>query len=202
MELFTLSDLPENKKTVVVKSTSKKVKPKSVLFSHAAQTAESVIGKIKKNTDIHFVSSAEWSTIDLLVAILKQTGPASVMIATWSASEDSTRKLLEMTAKGMITSIKAIFDWRLKVRRPEVYEFAKFKIADVRLTSCHAKVTVIRNNKYNIVINASGNYTHNPRIEAGVISESADVANFHESWMLKEHANADPFNTKKRNKKG
>jgi hypothetical protein len=199
--LFEINNLPEPT-NVKLKSASKKVVQREIRTSKAEQTALEVIGKVEMGSTIHFVSACDWSCIDMLNVILDQIGPAEVTIATWSVSEDATRSLIESCRTGRITRLSTIFDWRIKVRRPEVFELAKFNIANIKLSTCHAKTTVIQNEKYQIALVGSANYTTNPRIETGFICCNKEVAEFHKSWMDEELANADPFNTHKRNKKG
>jgi hypothetical protein len=202
--LFDVEEIIYNtdKKQEKIKSkkTTKKEKNKCKI-GKANEKVSKVIGEIKMNETIHYTSIGEWSSHDLLFHILKQIGPASVYISTWSISEDATRKMLDHVKNGSIKKLSCVLDWRVKVRRPEVYELAKYNISDIRLTTCHAKVTVIENDQWNIAIIGSANYTNNPRIEAGVIACYKDVADFHKKWMKEEMLNSDPFETKKRNKR-
>ena len=198
--LFEINNIPDPKNPKL-KSASKKVEQAEIRTSKAQQTASEVVGKVEMGKTIHFVSACEWSCIDMLNIILDQIGPAEITIATWSVSEDSARSLIKSVETGRITKLSTIFDWRIKVRRPEVFELAKFNICNIKLSTCHAKTTVIQNDKYQIVLLGSANYTANPRIETGMICCNKEVADFHKAWMDEELQNADPFNTTKRNKK-
>ena len=175
--------------------TNEKIK---TLLGKAMQGVQDVIGEIKMGETIHYGSFGEWSMHDLLAYLIQQTGPAQVYIATWSISEIAVRSLLFNLQNGNITDLMMIFDWRIKVRRPEVYELAKFNISDIRLTTCHAKVTVIINDIWAIAIVGSANYTNNPRIEAGVISCDKNAAIFHKTWIMDELRHSDPFEARKR----
>jgi hypothetical protein len=176
------------------KSKAQRIEEKNEkALGKAKDTLNDVFPSIKNGESIHYVSMGEWSSHDLLLHLLEKTGPADVIMCTWSVSENAIRQMLKKMETGLIKSLKAVLDWRVKVRRPEALNFLKYNIADIRLTSCHAKVTVIKNEKWNIAIVTSANYTNNPRIEAGVVCCEKSVADFHSDWLLKELDNSSPF---------
>lgn len=195
--LFSTADL----ETVAPKS--EKVTGKCVskgkfgsALGKATQKVEEVIGDLHMGEHIHYASHGEWSAHDLLFHVLEQTGPAKVYISTWSASELAIQQIIDRVKSGAISGLIGVFDWRLKVRKPQVFELAKFNISDIRMTSCHAKVTVVQNDEWSVAIVGSANYTGNPRIEAGVISCDKAAADFHIGWMMAELNNSDPFDIK------
>jgi hypothetical protein len=145
---------------------------------------EDVIGEIIPGQIVEFTSAGEWSTHELLFYILSKTGPAKVYIATWSMGEYAARWLLKMLEDGMITELYGVLDFRTKNRHPDAYQLAKNILAKMRLTSLHAKVTVIENENWSIVINGSANYTNNPRIESGLIIPLRASAEHHKKWII------------------
>ncbi len=198
--LFDLEQITKDV-TAQVNTTKSRAVRKSTnsasVLGKALSRVQEVIGTVTMGESLHYVSIGEWSMHDILFHLLSQTGPADVYIATWSVSEDAVRQLIQKVTDGSITRLYGILDWRVKVRRPEAFELARFNVADLRLTTCHAKVTVIRNEAWGIAIVGSANYTNNPRIEAGVIACDFDVASFHQDWMASEILKADPFETQK-----
>jgi hypothetical protein len=201
--LFDISKI--SKETVksqnVIRSVShRKTSKLSGKLGKATQAVQDVIGPVSMGESIHFVSMGEWSSHNLLLYLLDQTGPANVYISTWSVSENAVRQLIDAIYNKQIQKLYCVFDWRVKLRRPEVFSLVQYNISDIRLTTCHAKVTVIQNDTWHIAIVGSANYTNNPRIEAGVIACDKEIAEFHKYWMLAELKNADPFETAKRRK--
>ena len=160
------------------------------------QNAQDVIGQVKMGDNIHFVSAGEWSSHDIMVHLLNQTGPADVYIATWSFTEIAARIILKQIEDKNIRNIYLLLDWRVKVRTPEVLDLLKFNISTIRLTQCHAKVTAIVNNSWGVALVGSSNYTNNPRIEAGVISCDRNLAEFHKKWITDCIARLNPFEFK------
>ncbi len=149
--------------------------------------------EIKPGTSYHYATAGLWSMHEMLGHILSFTGPAKVYLATWTINEDPARMLMNCLNTGIIQELFGLFDVRVKVRSPETYAFVKHNFCKAGLTICHAKVTVIQNENWNVTVIGSANYTHNPRIEAGVISTDVGSANFHKDWILKELNKAHPF---------
>ena len=196
-ELFSTGELFELPSKKIKESKAIKVKTKSdYRLGKRYQRAKEVIGQISHDETIHYVSAGEWSAHDLLFHLLEQTGPAVVHIATWSITENPARQLVKRLNSGQIVKLNIIFDWRVKVRCPAAFELTKFNSADVRLTTCHAKVTIIENEEWQVAIVGSANYTNNPRIEAGVIACDKRIADFHKNWILQELKNSNPFDLK------
>lgn len=192
-ELFTLKDLtPPTHKN---KSSSKNTRAKRFKSAQGERykRCKEVIGEIEQNQIIHFASAGEWSSHNLLFHLLAQTGPAAVHIASWSITEDPCRMLINGLNNGQITALHLLFDWRVKIRCPAAAALAKHNASSCYLTSCHAKTTVITNDKWQIAIVGSANYTNNPRIEAGIIHASETAATFHRQWITACISNADPF---------
>lgn len=140
-----------------------------------------------------YVSAGLWSMHDLLFRILELTGPARVTFATWSMTQEPVTMLVNALHEGLILELNGLLDVRVKVRNPKVYQFAKMQFGKVRESVCHAKVTVIENDRWAVTINGSPNFTNNPRIEAGDVIVSRAIAEFHRTWIMKEIEKAHPF---------
>jgi hypothetical protein len=194
---MTLFDTQEIKGFVPpIKSTKKKVEKvgKSKLaIGKRYQNCKDVISEIEKGDTIHYASMGEWSMHDLLEVILDTTGPADVYIATWSMSTPGIEAITRLINAGKINKIFGIFDWRIKIRAAESMQLAKHNFSTICLTNCHAKVTVIENEKWKVSVVTSANYTNNPRIETGVITEGENVSDFHKNWMMETILKSDPF---------
>jgi hypothetical protein len=150
-------------------------------FSELEQTFEG----IQPGCIYNLMSDGKWSMVHLLLKILQDTGPAEVWATTWSANEDSIRSLIDFQKAGYFTRTNFLFDYRVRKYRPAAYFLAKEHF-HCKIASCHAKVTVIMNNKWSVSIIGSPNYTRNDRIEAVVIFENKEIAEFHKAWILKK----------------
>lgn len=159
--------------------------------------------RIERGMDYPFASGGDWSTHDLLFHLLQIIGPAALTAATWSVAEHAAQKLIAALDEGSLTDIKFLVDWRVQVRTPGFMTLAKRHFTDIRVSSTHAKVFVLRNDEWNLSLVGSANLTNNPRIEAGHLSTNPDTANFHADWIEREIQNAAPFgmDMRKRGKK-
>lgn len=187
-----VSDLPEPASTPGVISTESA--SVSVIGSVNKRLPE-LFPVFSKNTSYHFATAGLWSTHDLVFHILDIIGPAKLTFATWSMTEAPAQMIMSGLNSGFITKLNALFDVRIRVRNPQTFDYIKNNIGQhCRISSCHAKVSVLENDDWSVSIVGSANYTNNPRIEAGVISTDPSVANFHTDWIKREIANAKPFN--------
>jgi len=158
------------------------------------QTVDQVMFMAKQNETIHFVSLGDWSTHDLLFYYLVKLGtPCRVCFTTWSISEFAIRQLYSFVQQGLITSLSGLFDYRNGIHKAGEVQFLQQITTDVQPSKCHAKVCIIQNDHWGISIVTSGNFTRNPRIEAGTVSFSKDIADFHESWIMNELHNTSDF---------
>jgi hypothetical protein len=140
------------------------------------------IGQIDFCKTTHFVTSGRWSMNDLMIYVLQQTGPADVMVATWSIAETAMRQILNNYQQGLIKSISFLLDPRVKVRNPKPLQLLSANFP-YRLFRCHAKVTLIRSAEHHISIVSSANMTQNPRIERGVIFPYKEIYDFDYKWL-------------------
>ena len=192
MSLFKIEDLAVKKE--VHKSLSISLAGKSRLtIGKTNQKVEAVIGDVALGENLHYASMGDWSTHDLLFHFLNKTGPAEVYFTTWAISEYAIRQLYNFVTGGLITKLSGIFDYRNGIHKPAELQFLKQITTDIKAAKCHAKVTVILNENWGISIVSSANYTRNPRIEAGVICNSKEIAEFHKQWILAELNNTSSF---------
>jgi hypothetical protein len=144
---------------------------------------ESTIGELAHDQCYQFSTAGKWSMHQLLEFVLLKTGPAKVWMTTWTITEEPMRALLDMLQRELITELNAIFDYRIERRKPEAFQLASKIITKIKLTKCHAKVLVIRNDQWNVTVIGSANFSKNPRIEAGCIFTDQKSADFNCSWI-------------------
>jgi len=135
------------------------------------------IGDIIPGRNIHFYSWANFNLVKLILYVLKQTGPAEILMTSYSFSQKSIESLNYYKASGLITGIKIMLDNRVRVMSPKPFQML-CKSFDYRCTSVHAKVALIWNDKWNITIVTSQNATDNPKLERGIIFTDKDIFDF------------------------
>lgn len=192
MSLFNLSDLKSREPDF--QSSALGVNGSAApIFVRNQDLLDSIFPGLPATKDIHFVTKGDWSTHDLVFHLLKFTGPSQLYFTTYSLREYPVRLILNALDAGMLTSVKCILDSKVKSRLPDVFHLAAHNFADVKLTECHAKITVIKNLEHSITIMGSANWTNNPRIEAGFVSMDKSLADFHIDWMEKCMINSNAF---------
>jgi len=192
MALFTLADL-ENKPSDFNSCRIWTEVNSDQIFVRNQDLLDTLFPGLPVSKDIHFISKGDWSTHDLVFHLMKFTGPSELYFTSYSLREYPVRLLLNALDTGMLRSVKCILDSKVKSRLPDVFHLAAHNFAEVKLTECHAKVTVIKNAEHSITIMGSANWTNNPRIEAGFVSMDKALADFHIDWMEKCMKNSNAF---------
>lgn len=133
------------------------------------------IGDIHPNMIKPYWANGKWSTHELLSYLLSITGPAELLISTFSIGEIAISTLYSLVKSEKITKLEILIDYTAKKHRLELLNFASNLGANIRIASNHSKLLLIRNQEWTITVVGSGNMTPNPRYEAGVIFTHADV---------------------------
>ena len=138
------------------------------------------IGPLAPGCEIYGFTKGQFSLIDLLEHCLKQTGPADVFIATWSAAAGDIERAHKFLQGGRIRSLRFLVDYSFKSRKPEFCQelVSTFGYDAIRVTVTHAKYALIQNETWNLVIRTSMNLNFNPRFENFEISDDKAFADF------------------------
>lgn len=142
--------------------------------------AREAIGTLEHGCEIYVLTYGQFSLMDALVAILEQTGPAEVVVSSWTAgSADLTRsaRLLESAA---ITDLRFVVDRSFLTRQPEYCAKMRRLFGDncIRTTRSHCKFATIQNDAWQIAVRTSMNLNENPRLENLEISDDPALCEF------------------------
>lgn len=152
---------------------------REIRLAKLASAAEA-IGRIEPDTDTFILTYGQFSLIDALVAILDQTGPADVTLATWTAADAHLERSAELVESAAIRSFRLIIDRSFESRQPEYCEHMRrlFGQDCIRVLRIHAKFMLVRSDTHNIVVRTSMNMNENPRLENIEVSEDRRLAEF------------------------
>jgi hypothetical protein len=157
-------------------------KPNTLKKTRASKrgSAMQAIGTLEKNQDTFILTYGQFSLIDALMAILRQTGPAHVSISTWTAAHAHLDRAMELMEASTFLSFRMIVDRSFKTRQPKYYQHMihLFGADSIRAIRTHAKFMIIRNDHWDIVVRTSMNLNENPRLENIEISENKAFAEF------------------------
>lgn len=137
------------------------------------------LGLLQPGKAKHYYSSGAFNLIQLVLYILKQTGPARVFLATYSISDRSITTLRNHVDDGQILSIRFLIDNRVRTISPKPFDHLLTAFpGQTRCRTLHAKVALVWNNSWHISVVGSQNATHNPKLERGIIHTSKEIFDF------------------------
>lgn len=157
---------------------------------------ERCISELVPDQAQQFVTAGRWSMHQLLEYVLRMIGPCRLWMTTWTITEEPMRALLSLMREGLILELNAVLDYRIEKRKPEAFQLASSIITNIKLTKCHAKVAVLRNEHWDVTILSSANFSNNPRIEVGTIFTDRGSAEFHSAWIDEVIAGKEVFRAK------
>jgi hypothetical protein len=144
-----------------------------------------VLQFVKQKKSVYWVTEGEWSMHQMLLGLLEITGNATVFISSYAMSETPARILAQLKEKGIITNLHCLLDSRIEVRTAGSLQLIKNISTTCKLISTHAKVTLIKNDDWQIAIIGSANYTTNKRFESGIISLCQNAFELNFNWINK-----------------
>ena len=144
-------------------------------FSKAAG-ARDTIASFGHGMDVAGLTFGQFSLIDLIQAALEITGPADVVISTWSAGFYDVDAAKRFRDDGLLRSIRFVMDAAsMKTGQASVHDVAGLFGADaIRSTWTHAKFALIRNDDWAVVITSSMNLNLNARCEQFEMTDDAE----------------------------
>lgn len=137
------------------------------------------LGTIVMGQDKHFYSKGAFNLVQLVLYLLKQTGPAHIFISSYSIAEDSLATLKRYIEQGQILSISFLIDNRVRTISPKPFDYLVTAFPGrYRCCALHAKVALIWNEDFKLSVVGSQNATHNPKLERGIIHTSPEIFQF------------------------
>ncbi len=144
------------------------------------KTAREAIGEIAPGCEIFGLTKGDFSLISVIEHLLDQTGPAEIVISTWTAAAADIEIAKKFLVNDRINKIEFLVDQSFRTRQPEYCALLvrTFGPLAVRFSRSHCKFVVITNDRWNLVIRTSMNLNENRRIENFEISDDAGFAAF------------------------
>lgn len=154
-----------------------------------AASADACIGALVPGVAITGLTMGQFSLLDLVEAVLRQTGPSEVVVSTWTTGIRDAERAAWLLEHGAIRSFALLTDRSFPGRQPAYCRalVARFGESAIRATRTHAKFALIRNGAWNICIRSSMNLNANPRFEQFDLDDSAALCAY-----FAEHVDAQP----------
>ncbi len=130
------------------------------------------------SSTVPYYSVSEFSMHQLLEFLLSISGPATVRISSFSLSEVALRSFVRLMDNGTIMQLQCLLDLSVRRHRLGLLFFASNVVTGIALAKNHAKIILIENDTFHWVVVGSANLNENDKIEAGIVSGSAQLYMF------------------------
>lgn len=153
-------------------------KSKTKKMRIGTEHAKKIFSDLEKGGRVIGLTNGVFSLISVIDALIKnKTGPANIIICSWLAGAFDIDVLHAMKLKKDLLSAQFLFDVSFRSTRREyahiVYD--KFGNDNVRLSTTHAKFTLLWNDDWKITINSSMNLNENKRCESFMIDDDEEI---------------------------
>ena len=145
-----------------------------------AANVAAAVGPIVPGCEIFGLTKGNWSLVDLIEHCLNASGPADVVLSTWTASGADITFANRLLVNGAIRSFRLVVDFSFPRTCPAYCAAARQAFGDgaIRLTKNNSKFVTIRNEKWNLAVRTSMNLSENRRVEWFEISDCEPMADF------------------------
>jgi len=153
-------------------------------ISEHYRTFAQQLPKLEPSGSYHFVSIGQWSLKHVVFHIAALIGKCDVYATTYGLGPGAARGIVTALDKGLFSSFHFLYDNKIKTYKEEAHNICNSNFA-VKICSIHAKVTVLENENWSIVVSGSANWSDsNDKIELTNVFCSKKAASFHKSWIL------------------
>lgn len=112
---------------------------------------------------------------DIMQWILGQTGPADIVLTSFSISEEFLRRLFFLEKSGLVRSLDIVLDFKATHKTLVLWPFIAQTVRNCHLASNHSKLLLVGNDSWTVSAVMSQNLTRGNRFESGFLSTSPDV---------------------------
>jgi hypothetical protein len=142
--------------------------------------ATDALGTIAHGCELYCLTMGKFSLIDVVEHLLATTGPADLVVSTWTAAGADIGFANRLLTDGRIRSLRFVMDYSFPSRQPAYCAALREAFGDeaVRVTKNHAKFVLVHNAEWNLVVRTSMNLNECRRLETVEISDDPAMAGF------------------------
>ena len=142
--------------------------------------AKDTIGEITPGIDVYALTMGQFDLADVMEHLLEATGPADVVVATWTAAKADLDRAEVFLKDKRILSLRFIVDQSFPNRQPGYFNrlVNKFGEGSVVVTRSHCKFLLIKGGGYSFIVRTSANLNSNKRMENIEVTDNEDFYNF------------------------
>ena len=141
------------------------------------------------NISVHIVTQQHINAFSLLFLISENETIEKAIVTTYSISERSIAAFLELLDSNKIENLQMVVAAGMKQLQKKRYEQLAQAIVNrpgklsVSFIDNHTKISVLKTKNNYYVIEGSGNFSTNAKIEQYTISNSETLYNYHHNWI-------------------
>jgi hypothetical protein len=175
------ADLSRLQCPTVLLDQRKRSARREVRDARRSNTAREAIDGFGQECSIHALTKGQFSLLDVLDAIVATTGPVEVNISTWTAARLDIHVLSEWLKVGRVHGVRWLVDMTLHRRDPLITQQIRdlFGKNSMRVAMNHAKITLLTNDEWSVVVQSSMNLNMNPRFEQIQIAHDPELCQFY-----------------------
>lgn len=141
-------------------------------------------GDFGHNKSWHLWNDNGLNLHDVLSQVINITGPADIVLCSWSISVPAIKTIIKLKETGLILSSFGVVDLRTRKDHAEAFGMLLNTFDGVRIYPCHAKVIVLKNSVFDISIVGSANLTQNLKAERIIVSTDSTIATFDKTKIM------------------
>ena len=151
------------------------------------QSAADFIGQLRPGMHLYGFSKGQFSLIDVIDALLAQTGPAEVAISTWTAASADLGRLAQIMTQRQFTNLRFLIDFSFQRRQPSVLQTIRqtYGMDAVRVAKNHAKFILVKAGPWRLTVRTSMNLNFNPRFEDIDLKDDEQIYTFIDSVLTR-----------------
>ncbi len=162
-------------------------------------SARDAIAGFGRDGHVFGITKGQFSMIDIAAAVLEKTGPADVAVWTLCIADYEVEAIGAFIGSGAIRDFRLVMDWAGAQRdMPIVSDLqARFGLDCIRVTKTHAKIVMVSNADWKVVIRGSMNLNSNPRFEQFDVSDGGAAWDVMDDVMVEMWDRAKPLPVRK-----
>ena len=151
----------------------------------SSREIEKLIPKLTDGHSYSLLSFGDWSLKELVMHIARIIGPCDVVSTTYGLGSRTSKSIIRALDIGLFRSFAFLYDKKVREYKEEAHNVCASRFP-VKITSVHAKITILKNEEWGVMVTGSANWSdNNAKIEHAEIIVNREKAEFFYETILK-----------------
>lgn len=155
------------------------------LLREPTASAWTALGKLEPGVRLVGLTRGQFSLLDLIRAVIEQTGPADLTVAAWAVGARDAETSGWLLDTGQLRSLRLLVAYGFHQVSPD-YAARLVELYGpeaILLCRSHAKFAIIKNERWRIVIRCSMNLNRNTRFEQFDLDDCPEICGLFEQFV-------------------